>query len=99
MRAEVPGGGAAHAEAADQGAVLIDGVLALDGVEGFEEIDLAGEAVGVAEAAVEVEHDGVARREFAGDCWRAVRKLTSLRASSRPWNQASTRQRCGAVGE
>ena len=66
VRAESPGGRAAHAEAAHQRAVLVDGVLALHGVERFEEIDLAGESIGIAEAAVEVEHDGVARREFAG---------------------------------
>ena len=66
VRAESPGGRAAHAEAAHQGAVLVDGVLAFHGVERFEEIDLAGESIGIAEAAVEVEHDGVARGELAG---------------------------------
>ena len=47
-------------------AVLVDGVVALDGVERFEEIHFAGEFAGVAVAAVEVQHDGVARRELAG---------------------------------
>ncbi len=73
--AEAPGGGATHAEAADEGAVLVDRVLAFHGIEGFEEIDFAGEAVGVAEAAVEVQHDGVARREFAGGALAAGKEV------------------------
>ncbi len=64
--AELPGRGAAHAEAAHQDAVFVDGVLALDGVQGFEEVHFAGELVGIAEAAVEVKHDGIAGRELAG---------------------------------
>ena len=47
-------------------AVLVDGVVAPDGVERFEEVDFAGEFAGVAVAAVEVQDDGVARRELAG---------------------------------
>src|SRR5580704_11642776 len=65
MRADIPRGGAAHAEAAVQNAVFVDGVLALHGVERFEEIHLAGEAAGIAEAAIEMQHDGIARRKFA----------------------------------
>src|ERR1041385_5490032 len=61
VRAELPRGGAAHAEAAHRDAVLVDGVGVLDGVERFKEIDLAGEAVGVTEAAIKMKDDGVAR--------------------------------------
>lgn len=63
---DVPGGSAAHGEAADEDAIFIDGVMAFDGGEGFVEVGFAGEAAGIAEAAVEVEDDGVGRREFAG---------------------------------
>ncbi len=63
---EVPHGRAAHAEAAHQEAVFVDRVSALDGVERFEKVHLACELAGIAVPAVEVQHDGIARREFAG---------------------------------
>ena len=66
VRSQMPDRSAAHAEAADQQAVLVDGVVAPDGVERFEEVHFAGEFAGVAVAPVEVQHDGVARRELAG---------------------------------
>ena len=68
MRAEVPGGRASHAETADEDAVLVHSVVPLHVVEGFEQIDLAGQFVGVAVAAVKVQHDRVGWREFARRC-------------------------------
>ena len=62
----MPRGSAAHAEAADEDAVLIHVEVLLDIGEGFEEVDFAGEGAGVAIAAVEMDDDGVARGELAG---------------------------------
>ncbi len=53
----MPGGRAAHAEADIDEAVFIDGVAFLDVFEGFEEVDFAGEFVGVAVTAVEVDYE------------------------------------------
>jgi hypothetical protein len=66
VNGELPGRSAAHGEAACDDAVFVDVVVGFDVVEGFEEIDLAGEFVGVAVAAVEVENEGVGGGEFAG---------------------------------
>ena len=101
VRAEVPGGGAAHAEAADQDAILVHRIVALDGVERFEEIDFAGELVGVAVAAVEVEHDGVARREFAGGLLAGGEKIDFAEgfvAAVEPRVDAPAMRRGGRIG-
>jgi hypothetical protein len=52
VRSEVPRGGAAHAEAADHDAVFVDLILALHGIQRFEEVHFAGELAGVAVASV-----------------------------------------------
>ena len=62
---QVPDGGSAHAEAAEEDAALIDVVVLLHVVESFEEVDFAGEFAGIAVAAVEVEGYGVAGLELA----------------------------------
>ena len=77
VRREVPDRCAAHAEAAHQNAILVDGILALHGVERFEEVHLPGELAGVAVAAVEVEHDGIARPKFAGIALAVAEKRRS----------------------
>ncbi len=66
VRADIPRGSAAHAEAAVENAIFVDGVLPFHGVESFEEIHFAGESAGVAETSVKMQHDGVARRPFSG---------------------------------
>ena len=71
MRADVPRGGAAHAEAAVQDAVLVHGILALDGVEGFEKIHFAGELAGIADSG---------RRDAARWC-RGARHSPTLRCA------------------
>src|SRR2546427_5491726 len=65
MRAEVPCGRASNAESADRDAVRIDLILAFDRVQRFEQVDLASELVRVAVASIQVQDDGVGRREFA----------------------------------
>ena len=66
MDGKLPAGSAAHGEAADDDAIFIDGIALLDVVECFEEIDFAGEFVGVAITTVKVKDEGVGRSEFAG---------------------------------
>ena len=63
---ELPAGSAAHRETADNDAIFIDAVTFLHVGERFEEIDLAGEFVGVTIAAVKVQDEGVGGNEFAG---------------------------------
>jgi hypothetical protein len=62
----LPGGCAAHAEADIDQAVFIDGVALLHVFEGFEEVDFAGELVGVAIATVEVDGEVSLGSEFFG---------------------------------
>ena len=66
MGGNMPDGGAAHAEAAHQQSIVVNRILPADGGEGFKQVDLAGELVGVAVAAVEVKNDRVAGRELTG---------------------------------
>ena len=66
MDGELPTGSAAHGEAADDDAIVVDGVTFLHVGERFEEIDLAGEFVGIAIATVEMEDESVGRSEFTG---------------------------------
>jgi hypothetical protein len=61
----MPCGRSAHGETADADSIFIDGIMFADVFEGFEGIDFTDEFVGVAEAAVRVEHEGVGRSEFA----------------------------------
>ena len=61
---ELPARGPAHREAAGDEPVLVDAVVLLDVVEALERVDLAGELVGVAVAAVGVQDERVRRREL-----------------------------------
>jgi len=65
MACEMPGGCAAHGETAHADAVFIDGIMFADVFERFESVDFADEFVGVAEATVRVEDEGIGRSEFA----------------------------------
>ena len=62
---EMPCCRAAHREAADADAVFIDGIMFANIIEGFERIDFADEFVGVAEAPIWMENEGVRWSEFA----------------------------------
>src|ERR1043166_8535830 len=66
MDREVPCAGAAHREAGDDDAVRIYRILGADGVHGFEDIHFAGELRRVAEPAIGMQDDGVAKNELAG---------------------------------
>ena len=65
MDGELPAGGASHREAPHHQPVLVDRVVSLDVVERLEQVDLAGELVGVAVAAVGMQDERVRRRELA----------------------------------
>src|SRR5574341_302468 len=65
MRTELPGGSATHAEATDDDAVFVNAVLLFHFVQRLEQIHFACELVGVAITTVQMQHDGIARREFA----------------------------------
>jgi len=99
--ADVPGGGAAHREAAHDDAVFVDEVVLFDRGERFEQIDFAGELVGVAVASVQVQHDRVARGELAGPA-HAFRKEVDLAqlfgAAVEPGVQAPGARQAGIVG-
>ncbi|SPF50134.1 hypothetical protein SBA4_4260019 [Candidatus Sulfopaludibacter sp. SbA4] len=100
VRPDVPCGAASHAEAAHQDAVLVDGVAALDGVDGLEQVHLAGHLAGIAEAAIEVQHDGVAGGEFAGIAdavGQEVDLAESFVAAVEPGVQAPAVRRVGRV--
>ena len=66
MDREVPAGRSAHREAAHGDAVVVDRIMLLDVLQGLEGVDFAGEMVGVAVAAIRMQHEGVGRREPAG---------------------------------
>ena len=55
----------AHRKAAGDDAVLVDRIVLLDLLHRLEGVHLAGEAVGVAVAAVEVDHDRIGWHELA----------------------------------
>lgn len=61
MDGELPASGSAHREAADGDTIVIDAVVLLGMGEGFEAIDLACEFIGIGEAGVGMEDDGVGR--------------------------------------
>ena len=98
MDGEVPAGGAAHREAADGDAVVVDGVVLLDAVHRLESVDFAGELVGAAVAAVEAQDEGALRREIGVDFWQPSMKFSSVRFSPRPWHQRSRRCLSGESG-
>ena len=74
MRREVPGGRAAHGEAAHDDAILVDGVALLDALQRFEEVDFSRELAGVAEAAIKVADNRVGGSEFARRLQAALEK-------------------------
>src|SRR5262249_11702671 len=61
----VPARRAAHREAADDDAVAVDWIILRSVIEGLEGVDLAGEVVSVAVAAIGVQDDRVGRVELA----------------------------------
>ena len=65
MRRDLPARRAAERKSAHDDSVLVDVVAAAHVSERFEEVGFAREFLAVAEAAVSVQHDGIARREFA----------------------------------
>ena len=66
MNGELPASGSAHRETADRDTVVIDAVVLLGMGEGFEAIDLAREFIGIGEAGIGMEHDGVDRCVLSG---------------------------------
>ena len=61
---EVPGSRAAHGETHEGDAILVDAVLAADGLDGLHDVGLAGRLVADALAAEGVEDDAVFDREI-----------------------------------
>src|SRR4029077_7923867 len=59
MYGELPARRTPHREATDGNAVVVDPVVALDGFDGFKHVDLTRELIGIAVAAVGVQHDRV----------------------------------------
>ena len=87
MHRELPRRSAAHREAADGDAVFIDAAPLFDRVEGFQDVDLAREFVGVAIAAVRVQDDGVFRRvlaEIAGAVVDEIQLAQRFAAAMKP---------------
>src|SRR5438105_2637056 len=64
VNGEMPGSRATHAEAANHDAIFIDGILLFHCVQRFEQVHFAGQLIGIAVSPVEMQHDGVARREL-----------------------------------
>src|SRR3954471_9453322 len=66
LRREVPGARAAHGEPGHIGTVHVDRIVRFHGGDGFKDIDLATELLGVAEPAIWNESERVARRKLRG---------------------------------
>ena len=62
---KLPTGRATHGKSAHHEPTFIDRIMFLHVLERFEQIDFAGEFVGVAVAAVKMQHESIRRREFA----------------------------------
>ena len=65
VHGELPASRSAHRKATDHDAIVVDRVATFDVGQRFEQIDLAGQFVGVAVAAVEMHHESVGGRELA----------------------------------
>ena len=65
MGTELPGRRSTHRESTNADPIVVDLVLLLGGVESLQNVDLARESEGVAEAAVRMENDRVGRGEDA----------------------------------
>ena len=63
MRGQMPCAGAAHRKASYHHAIAINVVLGADGVHGLGDIYLPGEFVGITEAAIRVQDDGIGGSE------------------------------------
>ncbi len=101
VRANVPGASAAHAEPAIQYAILVDGVLPLHRVQRLEQVHLAGKFAGVAIPPVQVQHDRIARREFAHVAFPIGQKVDlaeRLAAPMKPQIQPPAMRRIRRVG-
>src|SRR5437764_127298 len=64
MDGKLPAGRAAHREAARRDAVHVYLVMPRNVIDRLEEIDFTGKFVGVAIAAVGMQHESIVRREF-----------------------------------
>ena len=73
--AQVPATAAAHREAAQAHAIVVDGVVRFRVGKCLEDVDFAGELEGIAEAAVRVEDDCVGRGELPGTCAALLHEL------------------------
>src|SRR4051812_22261016 len=87
VSSEVPRRGSAHAEAANQDAVLVYSIGALYGIDGLENVDLARKLVCVVVTTVRMEHDCVIRSEFPGRALPLIQEadfIQRLSASVQP---------------
>ncbi len=74
MRGQLPAGRPAHREAADDATGLVNGIACFDAGQRLQAVDLAGELVGAAVAAIQVQNDGVGGDELAGRFFPAIHK-------------------------
>ena len=72
---KLPAGRPTHREAAHRYPILINPAMLADVLQGFEQVHLAGELVGIAVTAVGMQHEGIRRGEFA---WRALAAVDEI---------------------